>query len=76
LTKKYKLIWSPCPDRPGINNSLFHFEISFKPSYLDNGLHPLAGLPDGIFPNQKSQFGKILEGLGMEKVDIFYGHLE
>jgi hypothetical protein len=34
-----------------------------------------AGLPDGIFPNQKSQFGKILEGLRMENVGIFYGHL-
>jgi hypothetical protein len=36
----------------------------------------LSGLPDGISSNQKSQFGKILEGLGMEKVGIFYGHLE
>jgi hypothetical protein len=44
-------------------------------------------LPDGIFSNQKSQFGKILESLAMEEVDfrsilsilrpngIFYGHL-
>jgi hypothetical protein len=24
------------------------------------------GLPDGLFSNQKSQFGSILEGLGME----------
>jgi hypothetical protein len=30
-------------------------------------------LPDGIFSNQKSQFGKILEGLAMEGVGIFYG---
>jgi hypothetical protein len=29
------------------------------------------GLPDGILSNQKSQFGKNLEGLGMEKVGIF-----
>jgi hypothetical protein len=28
-----------------------------------------------IFKNQKSHFGKILEGLEMEKVGIFYGHL-
>jgi hypothetical protein len=34
------------------------------------------GLPDGIFSNQKCQFGVILEGLGMEKVGIFLGHLE
>jgi hypothetical protein len=26
--------------------------------------------------NQKSQFGKILEGLRLENVDIFYGHSE
>jgi hypothetical protein len=35
-----------------------------------------AVLPDGIFSNQKSQFGKILEGLRMEKVGIFRAHLE
>jgi hypothetical protein len=35
-----------------------------------------AGLPDGIFSYQKSQFGYISERLGMENVDIFYGHLE
>jgi hypothetical protein len=33
-------------------------------------------LPDGIFSSQKSQFGKILEGLGIEKVGTFYGRLE
>jgi hypothetical protein len=37
---------------------------------------PPSGLPDGIFSNQKSNFGKILEGLGMEKVGVLYGHLE
>jgi hypothetical protein len=31
----------------------------------------LAGLPDGIFSNRKCKFGKILEGLGVEKVGIF-----
>jgi hypothetical protein len=30
------------------------------------------GLPDGIFSNQKTKF---LDGLAMEDVDIFYGHL-
>jgi hypothetical protein len=34
-----------------------------------------AGLPDGIFSNQKSQFGKILEGLAMELVGLFDSHL-
>jgi hypothetical protein len=32
-------------------------------------------LPDGIFSNQKSQFGKFFEGLAMEDIGIFYGHL-
>jgi hypothetical protein len=31
------------------------------------------GLPDGLFSNQKSQFGQFLEGLRLENVDIFYG---
>jgi hypothetical protein len=35
-----------------------------------------AGKPDGIILNQKSQFGKILEGSGMENVGIFNGHYE
>jgi hypothetical protein len=30
-----------------------------------------AGLPDGFFSNQKSQFGQILDGLRWENVDIF-----
>jgi hypothetical protein len=37
-----------------------------------------AGLPDGIFSNQKSRFGLIFEGLEMENVETFgthYGHL-
>jgi hypothetical protein len=34
-----------------------------------------SGLPDGLFSNQKSKFGQILEGLAMEDVGIFYGHL-
>jgi hypothetical protein len=33
-------------------------------------------LPDGLFSNQKSQFGYILEGLRWENVEIFHGHLE
>jgi hypothetical protein len=35
-----------------------------------------AGLPDGLFSNQKYQFGYMLEGLGMENVSIFYDHSE
>jgi hypothetical protein len=35
-----------------------------------------AGLPDGLFSNQNSQFGLILEGLILELFYIFYGHLE
>jgi hypothetical protein len=33
-------------------------------------------LPDGLFSNQKSLFGKIFEGLGLEKVDMVYEHSE
>jgi hypothetical protein len=33
-------------------------------------------LPDGIFSYQISQLEYILEGLGMENVGIFKGHLE
>jgi hypothetical protein len=35
-----------------------------------------AGLPDGLFSNQKSQLGYILEGLKLENVYIIYGHTE
>jgi hypothetical protein len=33
-------------------------------------------LPDGIFSYQKSQFGYIFVGFGMENVGILYGHLK
>jgi hypothetical protein len=36
----------------------------------------VSGLPDGLFSNQKSQFGKKFQGLRLENVDTFYGHLE
>jgi hypothetical protein len=36
----------------------------------------IPGLPDGFVSNQKYQFGQILEGLTLENVDIFNGHLE
>jgi hypothetical protein len=35
-----------------------------------------TGLPDGLFSNQKSQFGQFLECLRWENVYIFYGQLE
>jgi hypothetical protein len=35
-----------------------------------------AGLPDGFFSDQKSQFGYILEGLRKDNVVIYSGHLE
>jgi hypothetical protein len=34
-----------------------------------------AGLPDGLFSNQKSQYGYLLEGLAMQNLGIFYDHL-
>jgi hypothetical protein len=30
-----------------------------------------AGLPDGLFSNQKSQFGENFQGLRLKNVDIF-----
>jgi hypothetical protein len=36
----------------------------------------LAGLPDGLFSNQKSQFGNTFQGIRLENVEIFYGRLE
>jgi hypothetical protein len=33
-------------------------------------------MPDGLFLNQKSEFGKNFQGLRLENVYIFYGHLE
>jgi hypothetical protein len=35
-----------------------------------------SGLPDGLFSNQNYQFGEILEGLRLENVYIFHGHLK
>jgi hypothetical protein len=34
-----------------------------------------ARMPDGLFSDQKSAFGFIREGLGMDNVGIFYIHL-
>jgi hypothetical protein len=39
------------------------------------GLPGLPGLPEGIFAFKKYQFEYILDGLGIENVGIFYGHL-
>jgi hypothetical protein len=38
-------------------------------------IDPRLVLPDGIFAYQKSRFGNIFEGLGIENVGIFYSHL-
>jgi hypothetical protein len=49
-----------------------------KGSYISPYIHHKRlqpGLPDGLFSNQKSKFGENLEGLAMEDVGIFYGHL-
>jgi hypothetical protein len=34
-----------------------------------------AGLPDGLFSHQKSQYWLNLEGIGIENVAILYDHL-
>jgi hypothetical protein len=36
----------------------------------------VPGLPDSLFSNKKSQFGYILDGLGMEHGVIFNDNLE
>jgi hypothetical protein len=40
-----------------------HKHRTFQPVKLVE--KPEPGLPDGMFSNQKSEFGKILEGLGI-----------
>jgi hypothetical protein len=40
--------------------------FAFRPSFFFG-----TGLPDGLFSNQKSQFGSILEGLEMENLGTF-----
>jgi hypothetical protein len=49
-----------------------------NPDFIENVRPQLlaAGLPDGLFSNQKSQFGKILEGLRMENAGKLYCNLE
>jgi hypothetical protein len=46
-----------------IFETMNHRQKSFRQNFF-------AGLPDGIFSNQKSQIGKILEDLGMEDVGV------
>jgi hypothetical protein len=36
----------------------------------------VAWLPDGLFSYQKSQFGYILESLGMENVNKLFDHFQ
>jgi hypothetical protein len=50
--------------------------LDLKEGIRSSSLNCWAGLPDGIFSNQKSQFGKIWEGFGVEKVGIYYGHFK
>jgi hypothetical protein len=51
-------------------------KVSFASFASFASFHYQTGLPDGLFSNQKSQFGKILEGHRWVNVDIFYGHRE
>jgi hypothetical protein len=57
----------------------FFQQLSFLPESPNcsceviTDFHP--GLPDATFSDQKSQFGQIFEGLALEEVGIFYGHL-
>jgi hypothetical protein len=53
---------------------LLHTYVEWCLCASEDGFSP--GFSDGIFSNQKSQSGYILEGLGTENVGIFYGRLE
>jgi hypothetical protein len=67
-------------------SSLFRFDMENIFFYFEKGSsllqrwrythYVVAGLPDGIFTNQKSKFVKILEGLRIGNFGIFYGDLE
>jgi hypothetical protein len=49
---------------------------SFGPKWIFVKSTYPKGLPDGLFANQKIQFGLIFAGLAMEIVGTIYGHLE
>jgi hypothetical protein len=53
-------------------------ELLSRQLYMDYCQGALFGtrVARWFLSNQKSQFGKILEGLRLENVVIFYGHLE
>jgi hypothetical protein len=56
----------PCCSGRGKRNTVSPRRISSHAAQVE------AGLPDGLFEDQKSKFGYILEGLGMKNVGIFY----
>jgi hypothetical protein len=55
-----------------VESSVCTYTVSFSSPFRQS----LPGMPDGIFSNQKLQFGYILESLRMETVGIFCAHLE
>jgi hypothetical protein len=55
---------------------MFRLKKTFLCVRFKTSFGTIPGLPDGLFSNQKSQFGQSLEGLGLENVDIFYGHVD
>jgi hypothetical protein len=58
-----------------ISKLLIHSSTACKAFYVWCEQCLASGLPDGIFSNKKSRFGVILDGLAMEDVGIFCGHL-
>jgi hypothetical protein len=68
---RFGIFYQEKSGNPGLFCCFFHF-TAFADGF--ESLNP--GLPDGLFSNQKSQFGKSLEGLRLENVDIPYDHLE
>jgi hypothetical protein len=70
-----------CSDEPDSRTDplLLHeteFELRRPTRQKAPGLASQAGLPDGVFSHQKSQFGQFFEGLKMEKIGVFYDLLE
>jgi hypothetical protein len=51
-------------------------DVKILQSLVCAGIWFAAGLPDGLFSNQKSKFGSIFEGPAIKDVGILYGLLE
>jgi hypothetical protein len=73
-------LFSSCVFRNSFKNTFLTFTYIVHSNTLNNNAnyksyneqhYNVLRMPDGLFTYQKSQFGKILNGLGMENVCIF-----